>query len=182
MAMSQYKCFVEKFQSYFTVSPDIFLPATNKNSNRFHITVEKISADFWFCGTLVVDAWDKCPTQSLSILAILPKPIKVHRGIVGFAHWLAGETSTSLAQKCHLARRLVDGIIKHGNTATLKELCHTEQPPIYNVWNYGNCDPRFGQRHPGRIPGQAVVVDQKTVSNALSKNAQMHEIPQSSKK
>ena len=33
----------------------------------------------------------------------------------------------------------------------------TEKPPIYNVWNYSFCDPRFGQAYPGRIPGQAVV-------------------------
>ena len=25
---------------------------------------------------------------------------------------------------------------------------------IYNVWNFANCDPRLGQEHPGRIPGQ----------------------------
>ncbi len=33
----------------------------------------------------------------------------------------------------------------------------SETPPIYNVWNYALCDPRFGQKHPGQIPGQAVV-------------------------
>ena len=31
-----------------------------------------------------------------------------------------------------------------------------EAPPIYNVWNYSGCDPRFGQKHPGQIPGQSV--------------------------
>ena len=23
-----------------------------------------------------------------------------------------------------------------------------EEAPVYNVWNFGNCDPRFGQKHP----------------------------------
>ncbi len=33
----------------------------------------------------------------------------------------------------------------------------SETPPVYNVWNCKSCDPRFGQAHPGRIPGQAIV-------------------------
>lgn len=74
-----------------------------------------------------------------------------------FDHWLAGETSTEIAKKCHLARRGVDKIIEDGKASRLKDNAITEQPPIYNVWNYGNCDPRFGQKHPGQIPGQAVV-------------------------
>ena len=44
----------------------------------------------------------------------------------------------NLAEKCHLASRLVGRIIEHGKAATLEGLCHAEQPPIYNVWNYGN--------------------------------------------
>ncbi|HZA25722.1 MAG TPA: DNA methyltransferase [Dehalococcoidia bacterium] len=32
-----------------------------------------------------------------------------------------------------------------------------EKPPIYNVWNFADCDPRFGQAHPGQIPGQVVL-------------------------
>ena len=27
-------------------------------------------------------------------------------------------------------------------------------PRIYNVWNFAGCDPRLGDDHPGRIPGQ----------------------------
>lgn len=62
-----------------------------------------------------------------------------------FEHWLAGETANSIGRRCHLARWLVDRIIEHGKAATLEGLCHAEQAPIYNVWNYGDCDPRFGQ-------------------------------------
>jgi transcriptional regulator with XRE-family HTH domain len=29
-----------------------------------------------------------------------------------------------------------------------------DSPRIYNVWNFANCDPRLGEDHPGRIPGQ----------------------------
>lgn len=74
-----------------------------------------------------------------------------------FDHWLAGETSTELAKKSHLDRRLIDRLIKRGMASRLGQLSLIEQPPIYNAWNYGTCDPRFGQAHPGRIPGQAIV-------------------------
>jgi DNA modification methylase len=29
-----------------------------------------------------------------------------------------------------------------------------DSPRIFNVWNFTQCDPRLGQDHPGRIPGQ----------------------------
>lgn len=29
-----------------------------------------------------------------------------------------------------------------------------DAPRIYNVWNFAGCDPRLGEDHPGRIPGQ----------------------------
>lgn len=74
-----------------------------------------------------------------------------------FDHWLAGETSTELAKKSHLDRRLIDRIIEKGRASRLERLSLIEQPPIYNVWNYGSCDPRFGQKHPGQIPGQAII-------------------------
>lgn len=32
-----------------------------------------------------------------------------------------------------------------------------DAPRIYNVWNFANCDPRLGDDHPGRIPGQIVL-------------------------
>jgi len=50
-------------------------------------------------------------------------------------------------------------------TVKLEAMHQTEPPPVYNVWNYANCDPRFGENfgdmrlkdHPGRIPGQAII-------------------------
>jgi len=74
-----------------------------------------------------------------------------------FDHWLAGETTTEIAEKSHLDRSQIDNIIKHGTASRLQGNPITETPPIYNVWNYGTCDPRFGQNYPGRIPGQAIV-------------------------
>jgi len=51
-----------------------------------------------------------------------------------------------IAKKCLLARRGVDKIIEDGKASRLKDNAITEQPPIYNVWNYGNCDPpRWGE-------------------------------------
>jgi len=42
----------------------------------------------------------------------------------------------------------------------LEDYHNLEKPPAYppyNVWIYNSCDPRFGQKHPGQIPGQAIV-------------------------
>lgn len=32
-----------------------------------------------------------------------------------------------------------------------------DSPRVYNVWNFANCDPRLGDEHPGRVPGQIVL-------------------------
>lgn len=74
-----------------------------------------------------------------------------------FDHWLAGETTPEIATKVHLARQVVERIIKLALRAKSSALVLNEQSPIYNVWNYALCDPRFGQKHPGQIPGQAVI-------------------------
>ena len=75
-----------------------------------------------------------------------------------FDHWLSGKTTTEIAKNLHITRQEIDYIIKHAKDDRRNSLCITEQPPIYNVWNYANCDPRFGRDgYPGRIPGQAIV-------------------------
>ena len=74
-----------------------------------------------------------------------------------FDHWLAGETTTEIAQKLYLTQQLVSDVIKDTSTSRLETLCISETPPVYNVWNYTSCDPRFGQNYPGRILGQAIV-------------------------
>lgn len=74
-----------------------------------------------------------------------------------FDHWLAGETLQELSKKSHIVYRQIKRIIKEGQVSRLKVLSPVEQPPIYNVWNYGTCDPRFGEDYPGRVPGQAVI-------------------------
>jgi len=82
---------------------------------------------------------------------------RIERNNAIFDHWLAGETTTEIAKKSHLDRSTIDDIIEKGRRSRLEELSHIEQPPIYNVWNYGSCDKRFGQKHPGQIPGQAII-------------------------
>ena len=72
-------------------------------------------------------------------------------------HWLAGETTVELANKSHLARSVVTEVIKDVGNARLVTADIKEQPPVYNVWNMSACDPRFGQKHPGQIPGQAII-------------------------
>jgi len=71
-----------------------------------------------------------------------------------FDHWLAGETTTETARKVYLPKQYIVRIIQHTLTVKREGMCITETPPIYNVWNYTSCDKRFGQDHPGQIPGQ----------------------------
>lgn len=74
-----------------------------------------------------------------------------------FDHWLAGETITQLAKSGNIGHSQVANIIKHSIIAKRDLTGITEAPPIYNVWNYALCDPRFGQKHPGQIPGQSII-------------------------
>ncbi len=74
-----------------------------------------------------------------------------------FNHWLASETTTEIAKKLHITRQLIDTVIEEAKVTKRETMLHTEQPPIYNVWNYASCDPRFGQKHPGQMPGQALI-------------------------
>ena len=74
-----------------------------------------------------------------------------------FDHWLAGETTTEIAKDLLLTRQLIDGVVENAKAIKRKALLHNESTPIYNVWNYANCDKRFGQKHPGQIPGQAII-------------------------
>ena len=74
-----------------------------------------------------------------------------------FDHWLAGKTTTDIAKKTYLDQGAVVRIINVMRAFSLEARHISETPPIYNVWNYALCDKRFGQKHPGQIPGQAVV-------------------------
>lgn len=85
------------------------------------------------------------------------RPGPTERNNAIFDHWLAGETITKIAKRTHLHHTVIADIVKFVGTSRLETTQILEQPPIYNVWNYGNCDPRFGQKHPGQIPGQAIV-------------------------
>lgn len=74
-----------------------------------------------------------------------------------FDHWLARETTVELAKKTQLGHQYISDVIRVACASRRSNNTQTEQPPIYNVWNYASCDPRFGQDYPGRIPGQAIV-------------------------
>lgn len=74
-----------------------------------------------------------------------------------FDHWLAGESEGLIASKGVAAPVQVHRIITALRKSRLEQMEYSEAPPIYNVWNYSACDPRFGQKHPGQIPGQAIV-------------------------
>jgi len=74
-----------------------------------------------------------------------------------FDHWLAGETETELAKKAKFNISQVCRILDSLRTSKRDALQISEPPPVYNVWNFASCDPRFGQKYPGQIPGQAVI-------------------------
>jgi len=38
-----------------------------------------------------------------------------------------------------------------------KSKYNDEKPKVFNVWNFAQCDPRLGNEHPGRIPGQILL-------------------------
>ena len=39
---------------------------------------------------------------------------------------------------------------------------------LNNIWNYNSCDKRFGQKHPGQIPGQAACYTQEEIAERES--------------
>ena len=87
----------------------------------------------------------------------LTKQEREDRNNAIFENWLAGETPEKIANDLHLQRQSIVEIINNAKKSKLDNNCISEQPPIYNVWNYAGCDPRFGQKHPGQIPGQSIV-------------------------
>lgn len=86
----------------------------------------------------------------------LPKEEREQRKQVIFDLWLAGATEREVAEQLAISNIQIHKVIKL-LTKNGHKVVSTEEPPIYNVWNFANCDPRFGQKHPGQIPGQAVV-------------------------
>jgi hypothetical protein len=74
-----------------------------------------------------------------------------------FDHWLAGESEATIAKKGVASPVQAHRIIHLLRQSRLETMEYSESPPVYNVWNYSGCDPRFGQDHPGRIPGQAII-------------------------
>ena len=82
---------------------------------------------------------------------------RTNRNNAIFDHWLAGESENTISKKGVVSPVQIHRIIDLLRKSKLKAMEYNETPPIYNVWSYSNCDPRFGQKHPGQIPGQAVV-------------------------
>lgn len=70
--------------------------------------------------------------------------------------WLAGESTVRIGSLLNMASQSAWESLQVSG-ANQPFLPETEQPPIYNVWNFSRCDPRFGQKHPGQIPGQVLV-------------------------
>ena len=89
--------------------------------------------------------------------APLSKEEREARNNAIFDHWLAGETVEEIASTGKLGHSQIANIIKSSSAFKRDNAGISEQPPIYNVWNYSSCDTRFGQKHPGQIPGQAVL-------------------------
>ncbi|MDP3064176.1 MAG: hypothetical protein Q8O40_13345 [Chloroflexota bacterium] len=85
-------------------------------------------------------------------IAVLTADERRQRNELIFDLWLAGHTEPQIAHKVELSLAHVHRIIdilrqaKAGGTENIEKL------PIYNVWNYPKCDPRFGLGYPGRPP------------------------------
>lgn len=103
----------------------------------------------------------KMVTGDVETLTLWSRPLtaeeRTTRNEAIFDLWLGGETETAIAEKAVMGQQSVSDILKVTAATKAEASGITEKPPIYNVWNYAQCDPRFGQGHPGRIPGQAVV-------------------------
>lgn len=103
----------------------------------------------------------KMVTGDVDTLALWKRPLdaeeRATRNEAIFELWLGGETEQEIAQRGVTSPVHVHRIITSLRQTKLEHMEQTEKPPIYNVWNYSLCDPRFGQDHPGRIPGQAVL-------------------------
>ena len=85
------------------------------------------------------------------------KEERINRNNAIFDHWLAGETIEKIAKSGKMGHSQVANIIKHSIAIKRDNAGIIEQPPVYNVWNYSSCDKRFGQPHPGQVPGQAII-------------------------
>ncbi len=73
-----------------------------------------------------------------------------------FDLWLAGGTTHDIARQLVIRQNAVFESVQITRDSALNQLV-TEDPPVYNVWNFNQCDPRFGQPHPGQIQGQVLV-------------------------
>lgn len=67
-----------------------------------------------------------------------------------------GQGAEQIAEAQDVSRQLVEAILLQGKTdeQRLETLKIGIQP--YDVWNFTQCDPRFGCEYPGRIPGQLI--------------------------
>ena len=86
----------------------------------------------------------------------LTREDKAERKQLIYDMWLAGGTTREIAVKLVMRQNAVFESVQMTSGFALEQLVK-EEPPTYNVWNFNQCDPRFGQKHPGRIPGQTVV-------------------------
>ena|SRR3990167_1619042 len=77
---------------------------------------------------------------------------KQHRQLI-FDLWLAGETERAIAAALDQPKTFIHRSLTSLVTEKASKVVTKEQPPCYNVWNFGSCDPRFGQKHPGGCQG-----------------------------
>lgn len=126
--------------------------AQHLKPDGYHVVLEGESC---YPGNNFIPAGDTATLQEWS--RPLSQEERSQRNDLIFDLWLAGHTTREIAEKVATPHQHICRILHLARQARLEGMCQTEKPPIYNVWNYAPCDPRFGQGHPGRIPGQAVV-------------------------
>lgn len=71
--------------------------------------------------------------------------------------WLSCHTEQEIADSVgDLTRQRINQILDNARKFKSEEICIPDSLQLFNLWNFQDCDPRYGMDYPGRIPGQII--------------------------